>query len=119
MAAREAVVSLASTGELASYAERVIDGNEDRKKKRSQIRLVLNDFELASLAIQRGAMDFTIYKRFARPIVINYWKKTLPFIARVREVEDNDLLFHEFETLYRWMNEKRKPSRIRWFGLWF
>jgi hypothetical protein len=67
--ARTAFIALArKNGGLASYAE--IDREPDEETQ--SIRTVLNEFELISIGIQRGIIDFELYKRWNRSGVIQY-----------------------------------------------
>src|SRR6185312_4651118 len=56
--ARQKFIELArSNGGLRAHAEEECEKNEDTQK----IKLVLNEFELVSIGIQRGVIDYELY----------------------------------------------------------
>jgi hypothetical protein len=79
------------------------------------IRLVLNDFELVSVGIQLGIIDYAFYKRYNRSTVIRYWYAAAPFIYSIRRQTGSKALFHEFEELYRGFEKGRPPRRKFYF----
>jgi hypothetical protein len=79
------------------------------------IRLVLNDFELMSVGIQMGIIDYEFYRRYSRGTVIKYWYAAAPFIYSIRNQLGNKAIYHEFEELARSFERARPPKRSFWF----
>ncbi len=102
-------------GGLASYADLSNESTEETQ----YIRTVLNEFELYAIGIQRGIIDFELYKRWNRSGVIRYWTHAAPFIYQLRARTKNDALYYEFEELVRWMKGEAMPKRGRFLGNWF
>lgn len=104
-------------GGLRKYAEQDHEGCDETHS----IRLVLNEFELISIGIQRGVLDFELYRRWNRSGTKKYWIFAKPFVERLRERTQNDALYHEFQQLYDWMNSEKKhaPKRYWWWGKFF
>jgi hypothetical protein len=95
-------------GGLAPWA------SEDKEStpETQSIRLVLNEFEIVSIAIQRGVMDFETYRRWYQLTVIRFWAHAKPYAEALRARTNHPALFHEFEELERWM--KNPPHRYKW-----
>ncbi len=66
------------------------------------IRHVLNEQELIAIAIQRGILDDTTYRRFFRTGVIKTWQNAAPYILGRRKKTGNSAIYHELEELARW-----------------
>lgn len=108
IAARKFFIQLAKApGGLATWAD-VSNENTDEAQA---IRLVLNEFELISIGIQRGIIDYELYRRWYRSGVIRHWSHAAPFVTALRARTGNDALYREFEEMCRWMNENRMPRR--------
>ena len=115
--ARRKFIELArADGGLAVYAE---EGKEKDADTQS-IRLVLNSFELVAIGIQRGVIDYKLYKLWFRGGVIQYWMFAEPFVKRLRQRTSNKALYHEFEELARWIQDEKvkTPRRWKWYGKW-
>jgi Domain of unknown function (DUF4760) len=98
IAARKRFIELAKgSGGLAPWA----DEAQEKSDQTQTIRLVLNEFELISIGIQRGIIDYELYKRWYRSGVIQHWKHAAPFVTALRARTGNDALYHEFEELCR------------------
>jgi hypothetical protein len=78
------------------------------------IRLVLNELELVSIGIQRGIIDFELYKLWRRSGVIRFWNYSSPFVIALRARLNNDSIYHEFEAMVGWMRDNRMPRKHRW-----
>lgn len=102
-------------GGLALYADLTNESAEETQ----YIRTVLNEFELFAIGIQRGIIDFELYKRWNRSNVVRYWTHAAPFIYQLRARTKNDALYHEFEELVRWMKGEAMPKRGRFLANWF
>lgn len=114
--ARNVFIDLAKkNGGLAPYAE--LDREADEATQ--SIRTVLNEFELISIGIQRGILDFELYRRWHRSGVVKYWEYAAPFVHQLRQRTNNRALFYEFEELARWMRDETMPKRGRFIGKWF
>jgi hypothetical protein len=80
----------------------------------------LNEFELVSIGIQRGIIDFELWSRWFKVGTIRAWNDSEPFIMALRKRFGNDVIFHEFAVLKDWLAQDTKPPRrSRWFGNWF
>jgi hypothetical protein len=114
--ARRDFVELArASGGLAPWA----DVDKEKEDKLQSIKIVLNEFELISIAIQRGVFDFQIYSRWKKTGTIQYWRFGAPFIVALRARTDNDALFHEFEEMVKWLKGEQMPHRTWWWGKFF
>lgn len=94
--------------------------DENIYSKQSQaIRLVLNNWELISIGIQRGIIDYGIVERFHRGAIITDWEISAPFVLELRRRIKNPKIYVEFEVLARWMRKERLPKRGRfWAQIW-
>ncbi len=100
-------------GGLVDLAEPDKRGSDDAEA----VRLVLNQYELISIGVQRGILDLVILKLFSRGAILTSWDKAAPFILALREKTHNPNLFYEFEQLAWWLKETKRPKRSRWLGL--
>src|SRR5262245_7867179 len=79
--AHRSFVRLAKTMEgLAPWAA------EDREESKElhSIRRVLNNYELISIGIQRGILDYELFKRWHRTGTVRHWTHAHPFVAALR-----------------------------------
>jgi hypothetical protein len=107
---RRAFIRLAKAdGGLAPWAEEA----KEREESTDHIRIVMNEYELISIALQRGIFDKVLYRRWFKSGIVRYWGYGRPFAERVRERTGNSLLWHEFEELAKMME---KPPPKRWWG---
>ena len=114
--ARRKFIELAKAeGGLATWAE----PNKEPSEEVQAIRIVLNEFELIAICIQRGIIDYELYRRWNRSGTIKYWTHAAPFVHHLRSRLENELIYHEFEEMVRWMKGESIPRRGRWLGLWF
>jgi len=111
--ARTKFIQLATgPGGLAQYA----DDDKEHGDELQAIRLILNDFELVSTAIQFGIMDFEFYRQQSSGTVIRYWECAAPFVHALRQRTGRKTLFCEFEALACWVSEDIKPpKRNKWW----
>jgi hypothetical protein len=106
--------------ELAKHPDGLTKWAAEEHEKSTEvqkIKIVLNDFELIAIGIQRGIIDAEFYKRWHRSGVLNHWKYASPFVAALRARTGNDMLFYEFEQMAGWFNENKPPKRSIWSGL--
>jgi hypothetical protein len=114
--ARKTFINLAATPpNLIACAQRANWSTQDAEA----IRLVLNQFELVSIGIQRGVLDFEFYKRWYKSAVVRHWKTAHPFVVELRRLMKNELVYYEFQQLAGWMESDRRPPRSRLRGLIF
>ena len=85
----------------------------------TQVRLVLNDYELKAIAVQSGIFDLAILKKFERGTTIRDWDRAASFIHKLRLEIDNPFIYYEFESLATWMRERKMPNRRIWTKLFF
>ena len=95
-------------GGLAKWAE----ADKESSTQAEAIRLVLNDFELISVSIQYGIMDYEFYHKFNHGTVKKYWSKSASYVHALRERTGSQPLFCEFEKLYGWVNGNKVPRSI-------
>ena len=80
----------------------------------------LNEFELISIGIQRGCIDFELYARWYKTGTVREWRDAQAFITALRTRFDNQLIFHEFQEMVRWFQtDTEPPRRGRWSAFWF
>jgi len=109
------ITTAKSNGGLVPWSEE----DKEKSNQAQAIRLFLNEFELISISIQKGIIDYEMYKRWNKSGTLGVWASAAPFIYRLRERLDNDAIFHEFEQLANWLKDDRMPKRYRWMGYWF
>lgn len=90
------------------------DEHADSDQARA-IRHVLNEHELVAIAIQRGILDDTTYRRFFKTGVIKTWERAAPFIMARRQRTGNPAIYHELEELARWYQGAPNMPRRRFF----
>ncbi len=113
IAARRKFVELARSGEgLVKWA----DKDKEKTEEAQSIKLVLNDFELVAIGIQRGIIDEEFYKRWFKSSVVQYWGHAQPFVAELRRRTSNGMLYYEFEQMAGWFDENKPPRRSRRWG---
>lgn len=103
--------------ELAKRKEGLSSWSSEDCEKSAEvqaIKLILNDFELIAIGIQRGIIDFEFYKRWHRSGVLRHWAYAKPFVESLRSRTSNSALFHEFEQLASWMDNKQKRRLSFW-----
>lgn len=79
----------------------------------------LNWFELVSIGIQRGSLDFEFYRRWLKAGTIRTWHDSEEFVKELRKRQHNELLYYEFEQLAGWLSNDSRPPRSRWWGVFF
>ena len=86
--------------------------DEQTAKETHSINMVLNHFELISIGIQLGTLDFAFYRRWYKSSVIRYWELSAPYVTYLRARVRNQSYFHEFEEMSRWMSDHKMPRRF-------
>lgn len=116
IAARKKFIELAKApGGLGVWAEL----EKEQSEEVQSIRLVLNEFELISIGIQRGILDYDFFKLWNRSTTIRFWHSAAPFVTTLRSRTANQALYHEFQELVSWMDDKKMPKRRPWIARWF
>jgi hypothetical protein len=100
---------------LQTYAQA---DKEDTEEYQVVVRR-LNEYELISIGIQRGIIDFEIYKLWWKSGTVRAWRDCKPFIETLRHRQRNDKLFYEFEMMVGWFEHDSRPARSRWWGVFF
>lgn len=109
LAAQKLFIKLANkSGGLAKWAE----PSKESGKEAEAIRLVLNNYELVSTAIQTGIMDYNFYYQFSHGNVVRYWTAAAPFVHALRQRTGSMTLFCEFEALYDWIDNNNRPKGV-------
>lgn len=84
-----------------------------------KIRAVLNDRELIAIGIREGSYDEAIYRRWWYTTLLQEWRLSVAFIARIRTdplTGASPNAYAEFEALAsRWQVEGPWPRRVRHF----
>lgn len=76
------------------------------------IKMVLNDYELLAIGIERGILDDKTYRRWFRSAAVKDWRNAAPYVMAIRHRTSNDALFHEFEEMARrYRDGKGMPRR--------
>ena len=113
--ARKLFIELAkSPGDLARWAE----ADQEQTEQAFAIAHVLNNYELMSIGIKNGIIDYEIFRSWHKTSAINFWYHGAPFVMRIRERVGNNMIYNEFEELVGWLKGDKKPPRRR-FGLFF
>jgi hypothetical protein len=114
--ARTKFVALAKEpGGVAKWAEE----DQEQTDQALAIGRILNSYELVAIGIQRGIIDYELFRRWHKASAIRYWERGSPFVMRIRARLGNDMFFHEFEQMVGWLKgQKKPPARRRWAGLW-
>lgn len=104
--ARRKLIELAKTATgLAAWAAEEKEGTHEAQC----IRLVLNQFEIVSIGIELGILDFETYKRWFQTAVISFWGHSEGFVKALRARTNRPAIYHEFESLAGWMKNGRVP----------
>jgi hypothetical protein len=113
--ARRKLIELSKTPTgLATWAAE----DKESSYEAQSIRLVLNQFEIVSIGIELGILDFETYKRWFQSTVIRFWAHSEDYIKNLRARTNNPALFHEFEELDKWMKAgKAPPPRHRFLRI--
>lgn len=77
--------------------------------------MVLNEYELVAIGIQRGTFDDQTYRRWQKSVVIKNWALAAPYVLAVRMRTGNDAIFHEFEQMARWYKGGPHLPKRRFF----
>ena len=75
---------------------------------------MLNVYELFVIGIQKGTIDYELFKVWNRTSAIQYWYYAHPFVSALRSRVGNDLLFHEFEQMVQWFKADGAPRKRGW-----
>ena len=115
IAARRQFIELAkASGGLVQWAEE----DKEQTEQAQSIRLVLNEFELVSIGIQRSIIDYKLYERWFKSGTIKYWNYAAPFVAALQGRLNNEAIFHEFKEMAGWFKDNKMPRRrIFWSKL--
>lgn len=114
--ARTKFISIAkSENGLLPFAEEDCDDTESE----AAIDLVLNNYELIAIGIQRGILDYVIMRRYVRAIVLRHWDVSAAYITQLRIVSGNAGYYSEFETLKKWMSDDKSKPNGRILSLFF
>ena len=113
--ARRKFIELSKTPDgLAPWAT----ADKESTLEAQNIRLVMNEFEIVAIGIERGILDFTTYERWFKATIIRFWKHGAPFAHALRLRTGHKNLFHEFEILNGWMEGNEKlPIRYRFLRI--
>ena len=74
-----------------------------------KIQVILNNYESVSVGIKRGTLDYKIIKDNWRSSIIYHWENGEPFIIKMRNESGQKTLWEEFEKLYHWVKNHKKP----------
>jgi len=97
-------------GGLAVWAA----ADKEQTEEFQAISTRLNEFELIAIGIQRGIIDFELYRRWYKSGTIRAWRDAEGFINGIRNRFNNQMLFHELQEMVRWFEEDDHPPRRSW-----
>jgi hypothetical protein len=103
----------------AEGIERFAAADKEDSDEVQAIATALNEFELISIGIQRGIIDFELYSRWYRSGAMRAWADAKPFVDALRHRRNNPIIYHEFEEMVRWFNTNQPPKRSWGWGKWF
>lgn len=75
------------------------------------IRYVLNHYEYISVGIQAGIYDEQMLKEGSYNTVVRLYQRAKPFIEAVREVNNRETIYQEFQWLAKRWEETPLPSK--------
>jgi hypothetical protein len=102
--------------DIASWAA----ANKEQSPEFQAITTRLNEFELISIGIQRGIIDFELYRRWYKAGTVRAWRDAEPFVKALRARLNNDAIYHEFHQMVLWFEKnERPPNRSWWWGNFF
>jgi hypothetical protein len=114
--ARRRFVELAKAqGGLAVWAEK----DKEKESDAQTIGEVLNQYELISLGIQFGILDYHLYRMLSKSVTIHFWEHAHPYIVSLRTRLNNKMIYHEFEEMVKWFTGEKTPKRHWWWGKLF
>jgi hypothetical protein len=102
-------------GKLSTIA----NAHDLSQEETDHIRAVLNTYEQTSVGIQFGILDFKIVRAVQRSSLLRDWSRSAPFVYKLRAELNNPAIYHEFEELARWLQDRKMPRRFWWTRLWF
>jgi hypothetical protein len=102
-------------GGLSAWA----DQNKEKTIEAQTIGEVLNQYELISIGIQFGILDYKLYRMLSRGVTIRFWNHGHPYIVSLRTRLNDKLIYHEFEEMIRWLKDEKMPKRHWWWGKFF
>lgn len=87
--------------------------NKDDKSEanREIITSILNKYEYIATGINAKAIDYSTFKKIWRSSAIIDWRKTKPFIDRLRFESGNNLYMKEFEMLIARLENDNRSGR--------
>jgi Domain of unknown function (DUF4760) len=116
IAARRKFIELAkSPGGLGPWA----DEDKEKTVDAQNIGEILNRYELTSIGIQRGILDYKLCRMLRRSVTIHDWHHAHPYAASLRARLGNDMIYHEFEEMVKWLKDEKMPRRHWWWGKFF
>ena len=94
------------------------NADKEQSAEFQKLSVVLNQFELISIGIQRGIIDPSLFKRWYRTGTIRTWDDAEPFITALRKRMNNNMaIYHEFQEMVSWFRgEEKLPRRSWWLG---
>lgn len=96
IAARAAFGRLSKAhNDLSQFADPIHDGGPDT----TAIDLVLNDYELIAIGIQRGIIDCELFKMWNKTAVTFTWRHAKPYADAVRRRANRSAIFVEVERM--------------------
>ena len=114
--ARKQFIEIATSDtKLLPYAKEDCDDHDGE----AAIDLVLNNYELIAIGIQRGILDYKTVRRYARAIIIKHYDAAAPYIERLRAESKNPQYYEEFQTMRNWMSDNKVKPKGRFLSLFF
>ncbi|OSI23541.1 DUF4760 domain-containing protein [Neisseria dumasiana] len=101
--AKRIVMALPGEASFIKYLEPNLCDDDNSKKEKECIRILLNRYEFVALGIKNGAFEEEIYKRLKYSDTMDIWAKAKPMIMELRRQKKRQTYYQEFEWLAnRW-----------------
>jgi hypothetical protein len=107
--AHKIFVTIANSEMLPDFVDRDISNidvqklnltKEELLEAHSSIDLVMNNFELISIGLQRGVLDYMVIRHYMRTIIVTHWIAAQPYILKLQVNPKYGEVFVEFRLLY-------------------
>lgn len=95
LAVRQRFIALRDAGHLVAWAA----PDKAASAESTDIRSILNRYELVAIGINEKTINPRIYKRWCRTTLIKDWTACKPFVTQLRQNTANPKFFCELETL--------------------
>jgi hypothetical protein len=109
IAAKQIVIALPDEASFIKYLEPSLCADEQSKREKASIAILLNRYEFVALGIKTGAFEEQIYKSLKYSDTIDIWNKAKPMVMELRRQKGRDTYYQEFE----WLADKWKKEPLQ------